>query len=69
MSSVIAIIPALRTDKFGNCLSKVQNCKSDIKGGKKKGMSSISMEDLWVCVKTYKVGTFDQLSKYVNQPK
>lgn len=57
----------LKKAKFGNCLAKVQEGKSDFKS--KSANSKFEPEELWICVKTYKVGSFEQLEVYVNLPK
>ena len=62
---LIKFIPTIKTDKFGNSLAKLQNVKTDFK----RTEGQIKMEDLWVCLKSYKVGTLEQVSAFCNEAK
>ena len=59
---------AIKKDKLGNCFKKVISKKSDFKTKERKGVG-YEANELWVCVKSYKVGTKAQLEKFCSQPK
>lgn len=65
MATIVQLISSLRTDKFGNALNKLQNLKTDFKHSKTKP----ELHELWICTKSYKVGTFDHLVKFCNEAK
>jgi ubiquitin carboxyl-terminal hydrolase 16/45 len=56
----------IKRDKLGNSLKKLNSGKSDFKV---KGIKSHEPASLFICLKSYKVGTFDQLTKFCSQPK
>lgn len=57
----------LKNAKFGNCLKKVIAGKTDFKSKSKHVKNQ--PEDLWICIKSYKVGNFEQIKTFVNLPK
>lgn len=63
-AAILSLISPIKTDKFGNALAKLQSLKTDFKRSE-----STKIEDLWVCLKSYKIGTLEQLSGYCTEAK
>ena len=63
-AAILQLIGAIKTEQLGNAFGKLLSLKTDFKRSE-----HTKIEDLWVCLKSYKVGTLEQLTVFCTESK